>query len=144
LDRKMRRPCGLRRADIATSGPRTLNGSSRNSPAPINGLSKCCTYQIAGYGHAFLVLRDPAGKAQRELHGLSRSRNTNEETPACTDCLVCRASLPKMADEREGRNLSLCAPVGEMMIRDDIGPGDHNLAVMTYWKRPPVSSDAEK
>ena len=34
---------------------------------------------LAGYGHAFLVLRDPAGKIQRELHGLSRSRNNPDE-----------------------------------------------------------------
>lgn len=33
---------------------------------------------IAGYGHAFLVLRDRNDDLQRELHALSRSRNTGK------------------------------------------------------------------
>jgi len=64
--------------------------------------------------------------------------------PACEDCVVCRASLPKMAATGEGNNLSLCAPIGEMLIQVDIGPGRDSFSVMTYWKRPPLRSDAGK
>jgi hypothetical protein len=63
--------------------------------------------------------------------------------PDCADCFVCRASLPKMADEREGNNLSLCATVGEMLIEVDIGPS-RNFNVMTYWKRPELGPNAGK
>jgi hypothetical protein len=64
--------------------------------------------------------------------------------PACKDCFVCRTSLAKMAGEGEGNNLSLCAPIGEMLIQVDIGPGRDSFSVMTYWKRPELGPNAGK
>jgi len=31
-----------------------------------------------------------------------------------------------------------------MLIQVDIGPGRDSFSVMTYWKRPPLRSDAGK
>ncbi|MBS0538335.1 MAG: hypothetical protein JSR47_06245 [Proteobacteria bacterium] len=55
---------------------------------------------------------------------------------ACADCFACRTSLPKIADEREGRLLALCMPVGEMLIEVDVGSGRKQLTARSNWRRP--------
>jgi hypothetical protein len=65
--------------------------------------------------------------------------------PACRDCYVCRASLPKqVAQQEEIPSGHLCTKSGEMLIQIDIGPGREAFAVMTYWQRPPLRPEAGK
>lgn len=65
--------------------------------------------------------------------------------PACGDCYVCRGSLPKqVAQQEDAGMIDLCRKSGEMLMQVDIGPGHNAFSVMTYWKRPPLRSDAGK
>ena len=59
--------------------PEDANRPVPEQPGPNSWSIEMRYLPLAGYGHAFLVVRDPAGKIQRELHGHSRSRNNPGE-----------------------------------------------------------------
>ena len=66
-------------------------------------------------------------------------------TPACEDCYVCRASLVKqVAPQEEAPFEYHCTKAGEMLIQIEAGPGRGALNAMTYWRRPPLKSTADK
>jgi hypothetical protein len=65
--------------------------------------------------------------------------------PPCNDCYVCHASLVKqVAPQEDEPFVDRCTKSGEMLIQLEIGPGRRALNAMTYWRRPPLKSAADK
>jgi hypothetical protein len=56
--------------------------------------------------------------------------------PPCTNCQVCRATLPMRLAEQE-RNMGAHYAAAPMLIQIEIGPGSDSFSAMTYWERLP-------